>query len=99
METIQIGDKEITLIKTAHVSKQSVDEVKSVIDQIQPDTICIELDEQRAQNLFKKQDYSDMKLSTVHQGKEDHFSRRELHPWPSIKRRWPTKWKPVSAMK
>ncbi|NLC41916.1 MAG: TraB family protein, partial [Erysipelothrix sp.] len=65
METIQIGDKEITLIKTAHVSKQSVDEVKSVIDQIQPDTICIELDEQRAQNLFKKQDYSDMKLSTV----------------------------------
>lgn len=65
METIQIGDKEITLIRTAHVSKQSVDEVKSVIDQIQPDTICIELDEQRAQNLFKKQDYSDMKLSTV----------------------------------
>ena len=65
METIRIGDKEITLVKTAHVSKQSVEEVKTVIDQIQPDTICIELDDQRAQNLFKKQDYSDMKLSTV----------------------------------
>ena len=44
-------DKEIILIATAHVSKQSAELVKKVIDEEQPDSICIELDEQRYQNM------------------------------------------------
>ena len=44
-------DKEIILIATAHVSKQSAELVKRVIDEEQPDSICIELDDQRYQNM------------------------------------------------
>ena len=62
METIYYQDKEIILIKTAHVSKASSEEVRQVISEYQPDTVCIELDENRAANLFKKTDYSQMKI-------------------------------------
>ena len=44
-------DKEIILIRTAHVSQESADLVKRVIDEEKPDSICIELDEGRYQNL------------------------------------------------
>jgi pheromone shutdown-related protein TraB len=44
-------DKKIILIATAHVSKQSVELVKKVIGEEQPDSICVELDDQRYQNL------------------------------------------------
>ena len=37
----------LTLIGTAHVSERSVDEVKSVIQNVNPDSICIELDTDR----------------------------------------------------
>lgn len=39
--------KEIILIGTAHVSKQSADLVKEVIETERPDSVCIELDDQR----------------------------------------------------
>lgn len=48
---LTIGHKEIILIGTAHVSKQSAEEVKEVIDQEQPDSVCVELDEQRYQSI------------------------------------------------
>lgn len=44
-------DKEIILIATAHVSKESAELVRQVIEEEQPDSICIELDEERYQNL------------------------------------------------
>lgn len=39
--------KTIYLIGTAHVSKRSVEEVRQVITDVQPDTVCVELDAQR----------------------------------------------------
>ncbi|MBQ6655340.1 MAG: TraB/GumN family protein [Erysipelotrichaceae bacterium] len=48
---INLDDKEITLIPTAHVSKQSVELVEKTIDEIQPDSICIELDQDRYNSL------------------------------------------------
>jgi len=44
-------DKEITLIPTAHVSLQSQQLVSQIIDEIQPDSICIELDQDRYNSL------------------------------------------------
>ena len=43
--------KEILLIATAHVSKESVELVKQVIEEERPDSVCIELDEGRYQNI------------------------------------------------
>ena len=48
---LRYNEKEIILIATAHVSKQSVELVKKVIDDEQPDTICVELDDQRYKNI------------------------------------------------
>lgn len=44
-------DKEIILIATAHVSKESAELVKQVIEEEKPDSICIELDEDRYRNI------------------------------------------------
>ncbi len=48
---LEINGKEIILIGTAHVSKQSAEQVKEVIEQERPDSVCIELDEQRYQSI------------------------------------------------
>ncbi|MFH2044850.1 MAG: TraB/GumN family protein [Pseudomonadota bacterium] len=48
------GDKEIILVGTAHVSKDSVELVNSVINEEKPDTVCVELCESRYQAIEKK---------------------------------------------
>ncbi len=48
---IEMDGKEIILIGTAHVSKQSAEEVKEIIQQEKPDTVCIELCESRYQSI------------------------------------------------
>jgi pheromone shutdown-related protein TraB len=44
---VPIGDRDIYLIGTAHVSLKSVAEVKRVIRELRPDTVCVELDQTR----------------------------------------------------
>ncbi len=44
---LSYGSKEILLIATAHVSKESAELVKEVVDTERPDSICVELDDQR----------------------------------------------------
>jgi pheromone shutdown-related protein TraB len=48
---VQIGGKEIILVGTAHISQGSVDMVRQVIEGEAPETVCVELDEQRYQAL------------------------------------------------
>lgn len=43
--------KEIILVAVAHVSKQSAELIKKVIDEERPDSVCIELDDGRYQNI------------------------------------------------
>lgn len=57
--------KEITLIGTAHVSKESVDLVKTVIDELKPDTVCVELCESRAQAIRQKDRWQEMDIVKV----------------------------------
>lgn len=48
---IDYQGKEIILIPTAHVSQESVNLVRETIKEENPDSICIELDDQRYKNL------------------------------------------------
>lgn len=41
---LETGGKTIYLVGTAHVSADSVDEVERIIRDVQPDTVCVELD-------------------------------------------------------
>ncbi|MBC7958661.1 MAG: TraB/GumN family protein [Vallitaleaceae bacterium] len=62
---IQYQDKELILIATAHVSKQSVELVKRVISEEQPDSICIELDEERYKNIQNPKAWESMDIVQV----------------------------------
>lgn len=44
-------DKQIYLVKTAHVSKNSIEDVRECFEMVKPDTICIEIDDQRYDRL------------------------------------------------
>ena len=58
------GD-EIILVGTAHVSQNSVDEVKQVIEEENPDRVCLELDKGRYESKTKESNYSNMDLGKV----------------------------------
>lgn len=62
---IHINEKEYILIGTAHVSKHSAEQVKEVIDTEQPDSVCIELDEQRYQSIMDGNKWRDMDIFQV----------------------------------
>ena len=53
-EKLNYKDKTIHLIKTAHVSKNSKEDVYKYFEEINPDSICIELDEDRFHKLTSK---------------------------------------------
>lgn len=58
-------DKEVTLIGTAHVSRESADLVDNVIEQARPDTVCIELCESRYQSITQKKKWQETELIKV----------------------------------
>src|SRR5690625_662258 len=62
---IYLDGKEIILIGTAHVSRHSAEQVKEVIDQEQPDSVCIELDEQRYQSVMEGSNWQEMDIFKV----------------------------------
>ncbi len=62
---IHLGNREIILIGTAHVSKHSVEQVKEVIEAEKPDSVCIELDEQRYQSIMEGSKWQDTDIFKV----------------------------------
>lgn len=62
---IQHNGRTILLVGTAHISQQSADLVKEVIDQEQPDTVCIELDEKRYAALSNPQQWENLDLKQI----------------------------------
>lgn len=62
---IDLDGKEIILIGTAHVSKLSVEQVKEVIDREQPDSVCIELDDQRYKSIMDGNKWREMDIFKV----------------------------------
>mgnify|MGYP001822775875 CR=1 FL=1 len=59
------GDKQITLIGTAHVSKESVVLVKSVIEEEKPETVAVELCPSRFQTIKQKDQWQEMDIIKV----------------------------------
>lgn len=97
--TIRYEDKEIILIGTAHVLHESVELVKQTIDNLLPDTICIELDDERYKNLQNPKAWENTNIADVIKSKKVglllaklnyfHFNQRCNCSWCSIsKRAW-----------
>ena len=62
---VKYNEKELILIATAHVSKASAELVKEVINREQPDSICVELDEDRYNNMKNPKAWSETDLVQV----------------------------------
>lgn len=62
---LQLDGKEIILIGTAHVSQQSADLVRKVIEEERPDSVCIELDDKRYETLNNPKSWESTDLVEV----------------------------------
>lgn len=65
VRNITINGKDITLIGTAHVSKESAIQVENLIREIKPDNVCIELDEGRYSSLENNKSWQDTDIVNV----------------------------------
>jgi len=62
---VDLPDKKIILIGTAHISKTSVDLVKATIIEEKPDCVCLELDEKRYETLIKKKKWESLNFLQI----------------------------------
>lgn len=63
VELLRFEDgRELYIIGTAHVSKASVELVERKIEELQPDCVCIELDEGRYNSIMNKSSYENLDL-------------------------------------
>jgi len=65
IERLIKNNKEIILIGTAHISKESVDEVKSTIEAEKPDVVCVELCKQRYEILNDKEKWKQTDITKI----------------------------------
>ncbi len=67
---IRLGDKEIVLVGTAHISKESVELVKKIITEERPDCVCVELDEKRYKAISQRERFEHLDIKKVIKSKQ-----------------------------
>ncbi len=67
---LEINGKNIILIGTAHISKNSVDEVKEVIEVEKPDSVCVELCQSRYNSINDKDKWANMDIIKIIKNKK-----------------------------
>ena len=65
VHVIQKDEKEIILVGTAHVSKNSAEEVKKIIEEEKPDSVCVELCAARYNSIKNKKKWEEMDIITI----------------------------------
>jgi pheromone shutdown-related protein TraB len=62
---LSVDGREVVLVGTAHVSRESADLVREVIVKEEPDCVCVELDPQRYQALSQKARWENLDLRQI----------------------------------
>jgi pheromone shutdown-related protein TraB len=62
---ISAGGKEIVLVGTAHVSRESVEEVRRIISEEKPDRVCVELDSARHASMTQGNSWQGLDIGKV----------------------------------
>lgn len=70
VDVLDVDGREFILVGTAHVSRESADLVREVIDKERPDCVCIELDAQRFEALSHRQRWESLDLRQVIRNKQ-----------------------------
>lgn len=65
VSVLEDGDRTIYIIGTAHVSQRSVDEVRETIEQVRPDTVCVELCQTRYDAMMDDTRWRNLDIFTV----------------------------------
>lgn len=65
VHTLEVDGREFVIVGTAHISRESADLVREVIERERPDCVCIELDAQRFAALSHKQRFDSLDLKQV----------------------------------
>ena len=65
VHVVELDGREFILVGTAHVSRESADLVREVIEKERPDCVCIELDAQRFQALSQRRRWESLDLKQV----------------------------------
>ena len=63
-------EREFIIVGTAHISRQSADLVKEVIEKEKPDVVCVELDEKRLKALAEKNRWENLDLRQIIKNKQ-----------------------------
>ncbi|MGP1520436.1 MAG: TraB/GumN family protein [Treponema sp.] len=62
IKTLRFADREIILLGTAHVSRQSIEDVKEAIQTHSPDVVCVELDQARYDTLTNPKEWKEIDI-------------------------------------
>ncbi|MGC9518563.1 MAG: TraB/GumN family protein [Desulfuromonadaceae bacterium] len=65
LHRLHINGREIVVVGTAHISRASVDMVTRTIETEQPQSVCVELDEQRYRHLTEKNRWENLNIIQV----------------------------------
>ena len=65
VHVLTVQDKTIILVGTIHVSQESADLVRAVIEEERPDAVCVELDSRRYEALSQQQKWESFDLKEV----------------------------------
>ena len=65
VRVVRLGEREIVVLGTAHVSRESVDLVRSAILELRPDAVCVELDPKRYEALARPERFEALDLREV----------------------------------
>ena len=75
---VKVGEKNIYLVGTAHLSRESVEDVKTTVEQVHPNAICIELCQARHQAMTQADNWSKMDIFKVVRQKKSTFLLAQL---------------------
>lgn len=64
-EEVNLAGRKIVLIGTAHVSKESIAEVKNEIESLKPDCVAVELDEKRYNSMMAPESWKNLDIVKV----------------------------------
>ena len=62
---LEYGDKQVILVGTAHVSRESAQQVRQVIEEESPDTVCVELCQSRYQSIRQKERWQETDIVKI----------------------------------
>ncbi len=65
VKIVEVDGRELILVGTAHISKESAMLVREVIEKEQPDTVCVELDQQRYKALSEQRKWENLDLKSL----------------------------------